>query len=143
MIVDPWHVFTANFGEMPAPYTTFVTLLDLVLYFVLTANVARARGKYKVTAPSVEGPDVFQRIYRTQMNTLEQLIMHLPLLWIAAFAMDDVFAAAFGAVWLLGRILYARGYYRKPKSRAKGFIISTFVNIILLVGALAGTIASF
>jgi uncharacterized membrane protein YecN with MAPEG domain len=143
MVVDPWHVFTTNFGEMPSPYTAFVTLLDMVLYLILTMNVGRARGKYKISAPSVDGPDVFQRIYRTQMNTLEQLIVHLPLLWIASFAMDDVFAASFGAVWLLGRVLYARGYYRKPKSRAKGFIISMLVNIVLLIGALAGTVASF
>ncbi len=143
MTIDPWHVFTTNFGMMPAPYTAFVTLLDLVLYFILTFNVARARGKYKVTAPNIDGPDAFLRIFRVQMNTLEQMAMHLPLLWIAAFAMDDVFAAAFGAVWLLGRILYARGYYRKAKSRSKGFIISMLVNGVLFLGALAGTIASF
>ncbi len=143
MIVDPWHVFTTNFGNMPSPYTTFVTLLDILLYGILTSNVSRARGKYKVSAPSIDGPDVFQRVFRVQANTVEQLAMHLPLLWIAAFAMDDVFAASFGAVWLFGRILYARGYYRKAKSRAKGFIISMIVNLILFVGAMAGTIASF
>lgn len=143
MTVDPWHIFTTNFGSMPSPYTAFITLLDMVLYLILTINVSRARGKYKVSAPSMEGPDAFLRIFRVQMNTLEQLAIHLPILWIASFAMNDVFAAAFGSIWLFGRILYARGYYRKAKSRAKGFIISMFVNVILFVGAMAGTIASF
>lgn len=143
MSVDPWHIFTTHFGLMPAPYTAFVTLLDMALYSIITFNVSRARGKYKVSAPNVDGPDIFQRIFRTQMNTVEQLVIHLPLLWIAAFSMDDVFAASFGAIWLFGRILYARGYYRKAKSRAKGFIISMFVNLILFCGAIAGTIASF
>lgn len=143
MIVDPWHVFTTHFGQVPMPCTAFVTLLDLMLYWLVTFNVARARGKYKVTAPAIEGPDNFARIFRVQMNTLEQLALHLPLLWIAAYAMDDVFAASLGAIWLFGRILYARGYYAKAKRRMKGFVISMLVNIGLLIGALAGTIASF
>ena len=143
MLVDPWNVFTSNFGMMPKPYTAFVTLLDMALYFILAANVSRARGTYKVSAPSTDGPVEFQRILRTQINTVEQLALHLPILWIAAFAMDDVFAAAFGCVWTLGRVLYARGYYRKPKSRAKGFFITLFVNAILFIGAITGTVASF
>ena len=66
-----------------------------------------------------------------------------PVLWIAAFAMDDVFAASFGCVWLLGRILYARGYYRKAKGRQKGFVISMLMNFVLFAGAIAGVVASF
>jgi glutathione S-transferase len=143
MLIDPWSVFTADFGSVPKPYTAFVTLLDMVLYQAITFKVIRARGKYKVVAPSTDGPEPFQRILRVQANTVEQLVVHLPLLWIAAFAMDDMFAAAFGAVWILGRILYARGYYRKAKRRTKGFVIGMVVNIILFLGALAGTVASF
>jgi len=143
MNMDPWHIFTANFGHVGMPYTAFITLLDIGLYFVLTYNVGRARGKHKVVAPSTDGPEVFQRVMRVHVNTVEQLLMHLPLLWLAACAMDDVFAASFGAVWLLSRILYARGYYRKAKSRMKGFVIGIFINIILFMGALAGTVASF
>src|ERR1700756_5662317 len=115
--VDPWNVFTANFGMMPKPSTAFVTLLDMLMYLGVSINVARARRKYKIAPPNTDGPESFLSIFRVQQNTAEQLILHLPLLWIAAFAMDDVFAASFGAVWLFGRILYARGYYRKPKSR--------------------------
>lgn len=142
MNIDPWNIFSANFGHVPKPSTAFVTLLDMVLYFILFMNVGRARTKFNVQAPSTDGPEEFLRIFRTHMNTLEQLAFHLPLLWIAAYAMDDVFAAAFGSVWLLGRILYARGYYRKAKSRNKGFLISFVMNIILFIGAMAGTLAS-
>ena len=78
MNMDPWHIFTANFGHVGMPYTAFITLLDIGLYFVLTYNVGRARG-----------------------------------------------------------------YYRKAKSRMKGFVIGIFINIILFMGALAGTVASF
>lgn len=143
MPLDPWNVFTANFGLLHQPYTAFVTLLDMAIYFVICVNVSRARREYHVKAPSVDGPEPFQRVLRVQANTVEQMVLHLPILWIAAFAMDDIFAASFGAVWALGRVLYARGYYQKPKRRAKGFIIGMIVNAILFAGALAGTIASF
>lgn len=143
MILDPWNVFTAGFGQMPKPCTAFVTLLDMFLYFIVTFNVGRARTKHKVQAPNTSGPEEFMRVYRVQMNTLEQLMFHLPLLWIAAYAMDDVFAASFGVLWTFARILYARGYYQRPKRRFKGFIIAMVINFILFTGALVGTVASF
>lgn len=143
MPIDPWSVFTADFGLMPKPYTAFVTLLDMAIYFALTLNVGRARMKYKVQAPATDGPDAFQRVLRVQGNTVEQLAQHLPLLWIAAFAMDDMFAASFGMIWALGRILYARGYYQKAKRRHKGFVIGMIANGILFAGAVAGVAASF
>jgi len=143
MPIDPWNVLSANFGAMPKPYTAFVTLLDMAIYFVLFMNVGRARGKHKIKAPTMDGPDAFLRVLRVQENTVEQLIFHLPLLWIAAFAMDDTFAAAMGAVWALGRILYARGYYDKAKRRHKGFVIGMVVNLILFVCAAVSTVASF
>jgi hypothetical protein len=143
MIIDPWNLFTATFGQVPKPCTAFVTLLDMIVYFFITLNVARARTKFKIDAPNVDGPAEFRRVFRVQMNMLEQLALHMPLLWIAAFAMDDVFAAAFGSIWMVGRILYAIRYYQKANRRMKGFFIALFANAILFLGALAGTIASF
>jgi len=143
MTLDPWHVLTANFGQVPKPYTAFATLLDMVLYFVVTFKVGLARTKYKVVAPSTDGPEQFLRIFRVQMNTLEQLALHLPLLWIAAYAMDDVFAALLGLIWVFGRALYAVRYYQKAGRRTKGFMIALFANLLLFIGAVAGTIASF
>ena len=142
MNIDPWNIFTANFGQMPKPYTALVTLLEMALYMALTINVGRARGKYKVEAPSTDGPPKFMRIFRVQQNMLEQLALHLPLLWIAAFAMDDVFAAAFGCIWSFGRVLYAVRYYEKASRRTKGFMISMAANAALFIGSLAGVIAS-
>lgn len=143
MILDPWHVFSSSFGMMPKPYTAFVTLLALGVYFALTLNVARARGRFKVTPPDTDGPQEFRRVYRVQQNTLEQMALFLPLLWLAAFSMGDLFAASFGCLWPLSRIIYARGYYDKAKRRSKGFIIGIFVNLVLFLGALAGVIGAF
>jgi len=142
MSVDPWNIFTGNFGTVGLPYTALVTLLDIGFFFFTTFKVAKARGKHKISAPFTDGPEEFLRVFRVQMNTLEQMMIHLPLLWISAFAMDDVFAASFGFVWLFSRIIYARGYYRKAKSRAKGFLLGMVMNAVLFAGAIAGVIAS-
>ena len=142
MTLDPWHVFTANFGQVPKPYTALATILDMALYFWVGINVAIGRRKYNVDVPRQDGPEEFVRIIRVHLNTLEQLALHLPLLWIAAFAMDDVFAAVLGLVWFFGRSLYAIRYYQKASRRHKGFAIAMSSNVILFVGALVGTLAS-
>ena len=141
-MIDSWHVFTADFGMMPKPYTALATLVELGVYFVIMLNVGRARRRYKVAAPATDGPEGFVRVFRVQQNTVEQLVFHLPLLWLAAFALDDVFAAALGFVWAFSRILYARGYYAKAKRRFKGFIIGMTVNIILFLTIAASVVAS-
>ncbi len=143
MMIDPWHIFTADYGTVAKPFTGFVTLLDMLIYMIFMVNVSRARTEYNVKAPHTEGPEPFLRVLRVQQNTVEQLIFHLPILWIAAFAMDDVFAASLGAIWCFSRGVYARGYYQKAKRRAKGFIIGMLVNVVLLVGAMLGVLASF
>ena len=60
------------------------TLVAVLLYVVTLANVAFARAKYKVVAPAVSGNPDFERIFRVQMNTLEQLVAFLPALWLFA-----------------------------------------------------------
>ena len=143
MNLDPWHIFTANFGQVPKPYTAFATLLDMALYLIVSFNAGRARGKYDVPAPRTDGPEEYQRILRVQMNTLEQLAQHLPLLWISAYAMSDVFAGLLGFIWFFARVLYAVRYYQKANRRFKGFIIAMTCNALLMIGAFAGVIASF
>ena len=45
-------------------YTSFITLLTILLMLVLSFNVGRARGKYQVKAPAVSGHELFERAYR-------------------------------------------------------------------------------
>src|SRR4051812_9757797 len=102
------------------PYTAVVTVLTVLVYFWTTTLVARARATYKVEAPSTDGPPEFQRAFRAQMNTLEQIVIFLPLLWLFAAAWGDMIAAGVGVFWPLGRILYARGYLVEAKKRGAG-----------------------
>ncbi len=120
------------------PLTAIVTLIALVLYFVVTMNVGRARVKYNVLAPRTDGPEEFQRYFRVQMNTLEQIVLFLPLLWLAAVTVHDGLAAAIGLFWPVGRTIYARSYYRNPAKRGPGFIVGVATDMALMLITLYG-----
>lgn len=120
------------------PLTAIVTVVALVLYFVVTMNVGRARVKYDVLAPRTDGPEEFQRYFRVQMNTLEQIVLFLPLLWLAALTVHDGLAAAIGLFWPVGRTIYARTYYRNPAKRGPGFVVGIATDMALLLIALYG-----
>lgn len=122
-------------------WTAWVTIAALLTYVWIFANVARARGKYKVVAPSIDGPIEFQRIYRVQINTVEQIVLFLPALWMCAYFLSDRWAAAGGIVWIVGRIVYALGYYKDPAKRELGFGISVAANVALLAGTVIGLVA--
>ena len=115
-----------------------VIALALVEYLVFGWAVGRARGTYGVAAPATGGHEMFERYYRVQMNTLEQLLVFLPALVLFAHYVHAGLAALLGAVFILGRWLYFRGYVADPKKRELGFLIGAIPNTILLLGGLIG-----
>lgn len=122
-------------------WTAWTTLAALAVYFWMLANVGRARGKFKIAAPSTDGPIGFQSVLRVQMNTVEQLIMFLPALWMCAFYFSDRWAALGGAVWIVGRIIYAIGYYKAPAKRAFGFALTMLGTLGLMIGTAVGLLS--
>jgi glutathione S-transferase len=116
------------------------TLVALVTYFVITINVGRARVKYQVPAPQVSGNPDFERALRVQQNTVEQIIPFLPGLWICALFTSPQVAAGLGGVWILGRIVYAWGYYQAAEKRGPGFGITMLGNMGLLIGSIYGVV---
>lgn len=122
--------------------TTLVTLLSLLLVFVLAANVGRARGKYSVSAPAISGNADFERVFRVHQNTLENMMLYLPSLWLFAIYVSNLYAAIIGGVWIVGRILYARSYYADAKARGTGFIIGIGATAVLWLGALIAIVMS-
>jgi glutathione S-transferase len=121
-------------------YTAAVTLLTLLLYFVLTGVVARARGKYGVKAPAVTGSENFERAYRVQMNTVEQMVFFLPALWLYALLLSDRGASVGGLIWVVGRAMYAVNYMRDPATRGPGATISLLAQVGLFLGAVYGVV---
>ena len=122
------------------PLSALVVVLSLFVYIWVTIKVGGARTKYNVPAPTMEGPIEFQRVFRVQMNTLEQLALFLPALVLFAAAWGDMAAAIVGVFWPIGRVIFALGYYKEPEKRAAGFGITFFTSAILLVGGLAGVV---
>jgi len=124
-------------------FPSSVTVLTLILYLVVTINVGRARGKYKVPVPQTSGDPDFERVFRVQQNTLEQLILFLPSLWLFSLFVSPNWGAGIGAFWIIGRILYAWGYYQAAEKRSIGFGINSLSILVLLVGSLVGIIRIF
>jgi hypothetical protein len=120
------------------PWIDLVTFLALVQYLVFGALVGRARGQYGVKAPATTGNELFERHYRVQMNTLELLVVFVPVLWMAAKYWSPTAMAAVGAVYLIGRIVYQRAYTRAPAQRSLGFMLSIVPVAMLLVAVFAG-----
>ena len=119
-----------------------VTGLAIVEYFVFVVLCGQARGRYDVAAPSTTGDPTFERFYRVQMNTVEQLVVFLPALWLFAVYVSEPVAAGLGLVFILGRGLYARGYLSDPGRRGPGFGLTLLANGTLLIGGLVGAIAA-
>ena len=119
-------------------WTAWTTLAVLVVYLWVILNAGRARGTHQVKAPSMDGPLAFQSAQRVQANTVEQLVMLLPALWLCAYFLGDRWAAAGGVLWIVGRIVYALGYYQDPNKRGTGFTINMLVVAALMLGTAVG-----
>lgn len=115
-----------------------VTLFTVLLMFGTMWVVGRARSRYDIKAPAISGDPAFDRAYRVQMNTLEQTVMFLPLLWLAANYGFTGWAGIAGLVWLVGRVWYAVAYLKDPGKRGPGFGISMLGLIALLLMAVVG-----
>lgn len=118
--------------------TAWATLAVLGVYFWTGVMAGVARARYKVAAPSMDGPLPFQSAQRVQANTLEQLPLVLAPLWLCGTYLGDTWAAAGGLLWCLGRVLYALGYYRDPSKREAGFVIGMLACGALVAGSAVG-----
>jgi len=81
---------------------------------------------------------MFERYFRVQMNTLEQLVVFIPAIFLFAMKVDPRWAAGLGAVYLVGRVLYFTSYVRDPAKRGPGFGLTAIPNLALVVGGLIG-----
>jgi glutathione S-transferase len=122
-------------------WTALVTVLAILFYFYTGYGVAVARQKYGVRAPAISGNPDFERIFRVQANTLEWMPIFLPLLWLFAFYVSDIWAAVLGLIWIGGRIFYMVSYSDAADKRGSGFGIQVAACAVLLIGALIGIIA--
>jgi uncharacterized membrane protein YecN with MAPEG domain len=115
--------------------TAAVTLLAVLVALWTAILVARTRRRVGIPPPAVSGSPDLECALRVQANTVEQFILFMPALWVAAIYFQGWVPPIIGLIWCVGRILFALGYKAiKPSARAPGFaltILSTLVLVIL------------
>jgi glutathione S-transferase len=134
MIITPVAVLSASVTILAACVCMFTGML-----------VGRMRAKHKIEPPAMTGAPEFERACRIQANTLEQFVVFLPLLWIATIFPFGIayLAPAFGLVWIVGRVLYVRGYLAAAEKRSLGFNIGAAATMALLALALIGVVRAW
>jgi uncharacterized MAPEG superfamily protein len=115
-----------------------IILLALAQFFFFTARVGTARKKYGVSAPKTTGNEDWERLFRVQQNTMEQLVLFIPAMLAFSFYVGAKWALIPGLLYLVGRQLYSWEYVGKPTTRLPGMAMTLLANVILLVGALIG-----
>ena len=121
-------------------YVHLVIALALLEFFLFGLAVARARARYNVPAPATTGDAAFERYFRVQMNTLEQLVIFVPSILLFGHYIGASIAAALGLLFVIGRAVYFQGYTRAAEARHIGFTLTVVPNIVLLVGGLIGAL---
>ena len=115
-----------------------VTALALLQAFVFAFLVGKARGTYNVPAPAMSGNENFEREFRVHQNTVEQLIIVIPTMWIFGTFVHVMTAAGLGLVFVISRFIYRKAYLADPGSRSTGFTIGAICEMTLILGSLIG-----
>ena len=113
-----------------------VTILALMQFYLFGFQVGQMRARHGIKAPATTGHPEFERMFRVQQNTMEQLVMFLPALWMFAGFGEPLWAAVLGLVFIVGRYIFKRGYVADASKRGLGFAISTSAVAILMIGSL-------
>jgi glutathione S-transferase len=118
------------------PLTAIATLLIVALTFFFSFRAGAGRLKHDVQAPAVVGPEEWNRVFRVHANTIEQLILFFPVLWIFAILVGDLHAAIAAVLWMVTRILYSQAYAADAKKRTPGFLGGLIVLFVMFVWSL-------
>ena len=116
-------------------YVYIVIVIAMIEYSVMILVVGATRVKFGVLPPEVKGNQTWDRLYRIQVNTAEQLVLFIPSLLLFATTVSPLWAARLGCVFLVGRIVYALTYLRDPRTRIPGAILSSFTSYFFVLGS--------
>ena len=121
-------------------YVYLLILLALVQFIYFTMRTGITRGKYGVHAPKTQGHETWERIFRVQQNTMEQLVLFIPGILAFAHYVSPRWALLPGILFVIGRQLFSYLYIANPEKRVPGAALSFLSNVVLVVGALIGVL---
>lgn len=119
-----------------------IIILALIEFTAFGIQVGMARAKYGVPAPAITGNAIFERYFRVQQNTLEQLVVFIPAILSFSWAAENIgwpgnyIASGLGVIWLIGRFVYATSYVKDPNARSLGFGLTFLPSAIMMAGTL-------
>jgi glutathione S-transferase len=80
----------------------------------------------------------FDRAVRVHANTVEQLVIFLPGLWMFGYYVHELTGAIVGMLFIIGRFIYRNAYLNEPTRRAAGFGIGALSMGVLVLGGMIG-----
>jgi uncharacterized MAPEG superfamily protein len=116
--------------------TVIITILALAQFVLFGIQVGSMRGKHSIKAPAVTGHPEFERMFRVQQNSMEQLVVFVPALWIFAHLVNPLWGAGMGLVFIIGRFIYRSSYVKDPDARGMGFTITFVPTAVMLLWSL-------
>ena len=115
-----------------------VTGLAVLQMFAFAFQVGKMRMKHGVAAPASSGHPEFERANRVHANTVEQMVIFLPGLWMFGYYVHDLIAAGLGLLFIVGRFVYRSAYLADPQKRSAGFGIGALAMMVLVIGGMIG-----
>ena len=128
----------AEVGRMGVGWISLITIAALIEYLVFVLLTGQARDKYNVQAPATTGDPIFERNYRVQQNTLEQLVIFIPALWLYNEYVGTRTAFLLGLIFRDRARDSTHGYIKEPSKRQTGAMATFAANGILVIGSLIG-----
>jgi glutathione S-transferase len=113
------------------------TILAILVGLLASFRVSQMRVKHGIHGPAMTGHPDFERACRGHGNTIENLILFIPALWLAAFFFGGQIPFWIGLVWIVGRVMYIFGYAQndtRMRGPGAGLSYAALIGLLIVAG---------
>jgi glutathione S-transferase len=94
-------------GDKLMELVALVAIIALIQVMAFQWRVGKGRNTFNVPGPATSGHPTWERYNRVHLNTIENLVVFLPLLWLCGYFLNTWVAASLGALFVVARGLYS------------------------------------